>query len=91
LENHLVVQARSVGLHVVDQFRPHTLLQSNASSIVSGEEQSGVPTDVIHPTDLQRLEQAHSIIYVFQKRDSGHRSLVRNYDSSTMGRVSAMI
>ena len=76
LEDHLVVEAHLAGLHIVDKFRPHETLRLISRSITGrGPEASFVsPTDTLHAADLERLKQAHSIIYVLQRREHNDTS-----------------
>jgi len=73
LEDHLVTQAGLAGLHVVDKFRPHEQLRCTSSSTIveRGPDASMVlPTAVLNSAEMVRLEQSHSVIYVFQRREA---------------------
>jgi Lysine methyltransferase len=76
LEEHLVELARSVGLHLVEQFRPHELLvlpsncdRADMTNTADQMVSRTIPIDTLQRIDIDQLEQAHSIIYVFQKRE----------------------
>lgn len=72
LEDFILEQASLVNFELLDKFRPFKFLKPGL-----GRHQGGEDKKVGNPAvgrgqeiDLQRLEQMHSVIYIFQKREA---------------------